>query len=177
MTWFTWRSSSAKDSDVDDILGQSILWFLVVTCMAASSSFLGYSIAKIKSGNESDSSSSSGPSSTGGFNDDPDFWNILGNVFLTCLNVYCTLVPVLRDRRHGRGDIKVRHVVFYGSVTVVMIASILTPVLYTQLPSQNAKVAVSVLNVVAGTFQATVAAQLAGGITHGLLELRKRRGG
>jgi magnesium-transporting ATPase (P-type) len=152
--------------EVDEILSQPILWFLVVIFIAASCSILGFSIALIYR-----------PNNESGFTNDPDFFSVLGNVFLTCLSVYCTLVPVLRDQVQGRREIKVRVALFYASVAVVLIASILTPILYARLASQQAKVASSILGVISGTFQATVSAQLAGGITQGLLELRRRRVG
>jgi len=174
------KRSVEEGTLLDDLISQPVLWFLVTVFIATSGALLGYSIPKIYDQARNNNNNSSGPAK---YDDDPNFLSLLWQAILQLLASYCSLVPVLRERRKKVRnnkmdrvtDIKRRtrnkitqDVVFFGSVIISIITAIMAPILYARLWGSSSKAAPgtasNVLNFISTIFSTIAASQLAGRI-------------
>ncbi|KAK6851967.1 hypothetical protein PG995_012092 [Apiospora arundinis] len=91
------------------------------------------------------------------------FQSLLWAAILQLLLNYCTVVPVIREQgqRPANQIIQVNYIIFYGSVTASVVATILAPVLLRRYPESN--LASSIANFTSNVFSAVAASQLAAG--------------
>lgn len=155
---------SPLDGFLNFILNEAVFWCTVVVLITATAAIVGYQLK---------------PGSGGAPEPDDQqttFWTLLWTALLQLLLNYCTVVPVIREQRLDvagqRWIIQVNHVIFYGSVAVSVVATILAPVLQKYHPESI--LAARIPSFISNVFSVVAASQLASGITGG--GLRDRAG-
>ncbi|KAI0450434.1 hypothetical protein F5B21DRAFT_490842 [Xylaria acuta] len=141
-------STSLRSKALDFFLSQSTLWALVVIFTAANGSMVGLGATQSRA-------SECVPDASSLLKND-GFWALLGQLFVSLLSLYCTLVPILRHRAR---TIAVQQFWFYLMIGLSAAASIAALIVYGY--SWQASL---VLSNVAGLSALVPAAQLAGGI-------------
>ncbi|KAJ3542145.1 hypothetical protein NM208_g4250 [Fusarium decemcellulare] len=114
-----------RGNAIDGAISQPILWFMVAVFLVIGGSVLGYGLSMNEQG--------------GGnrrWHEDPGFYSLLWQGLLQCLASYCSLVPMLRDRRKKRKDKSrvqfsaITDAIFYGALCLSICTAVLAPIVY-----------------------------------------------
>lgn len=138
------------------LYSQHPLWAMTIFTIAASSVLLGFTVAiNVKS---------PGRPSMGSDCDNrnnPVFWQMITQLLLHVLFIFCVLAPVLRDKE---GWLHVHKFWFYASIATSLLSAVLGVVLYSTLCDTGGWMASLLLGWASAATAAGAAAQLAGGI-------------
>lgn len=158
-----WRSRRERVNVLDDLISQPVLWCLVALYIPAGAAVLGLSFSANNSPTRCENGKLNAQSKLSA---DPNFLSLLWQTILQLLASYCSLVPVLRDRRKRikakmqRSKV-VHDSVFYGAVAVSVVAAIMAPILYTKLDCGSNVSSSNALNFVSTITALIAASQLA----------------
>ncbi|KFA56300.1 hypothetical protein S40293_10360 [Stachybotrys chartarum IBT 40293] len=154
--WPSRTSKASQATGLDVLISQPVLWAFVLILIGIAGAVLGYGLDI----EHQDS-----------YRSDPAFYNLLWQTVLQILASYCSLVPVLRDRRQriakNKATVGVKALedgVFYGCVALSIISAIFAPITYAQVPDQGGVTSSTIFNFAATVFAIIPATQLAGRI-------------
>lgn len=95
---------------------------------------------------------------------DPNFYNLMAQLFLTVFACYCTLSPVLHAHLDKKINLQVNLHVFYIFIAIAVCAALVAPIVYVAASDAAHEGTSNVLAFVSSVSSAITASQLAAGV-------------